>query len=258
MTRLLFARFVSGIIAHLIPACAFTAIAQTGPSFDCHKAHSQVEQTICASPSLSSSDLQLADLYATKRQTLKTDEFVQVQNSQRDWMQARSSICATRSASESCLAKLYTARIGELKSADPVELATYWVAESNTATSVTGDVLLSRDNIFLSNAAELKLLLVKNLPQTHALDDSSFDEAVTLQLFKVQNPQPVKLISANELCSAGVPATYLVIAHNPPAGRIGIAVFSGGSEPRWDKSFLSNTTTLCGTYGYARPLKKSP
>jgi uncharacterized protein YecT (DUF1311 family) len=74
--------------------CANIAPAIAGePSFDCAKASSDVEQTICASVELSERDRQLANAYRALRDTLSAGRRAALVRDQRAWLEKRDSCC---------------------------------------------------------------------------------------------------------------------------------------------------------------------
>jgi uncharacterized protein len=58
----------------------------SGPSFDCAKAKSAGEQTICRDAALSEADRKLDAAYRRLKSTMSTASFATVQKSQRDWL----------------------------------------------------------------------------------------------------------------------------------------------------------------------------
>lgn len=241
-----------------------SAKAQPGPSFDCHQAKTRIERTICSNPELSQLDLSLSDLYNRARSSSSNENSNQLRTSQREWLQARAGICVAPKDwaalfskppvkdPADCLSKLYKRRIGELKEGDSAKPLTYWLAESKTAYSITGDLLLSDAGMILTGAESINLSHVRDIQQNHAMD-AGFEAAEQLSLFKVTNGKPWRLISGNSLCGsneAPEPPTYFVIAYSKHQTEMNMAVFDGAGEPVWEKSNLDNTTNLCGTYGY--------
>ena len=105
-------------VLHAAPLLSISAraAAREQPSFDCHKAASLSEKTICANAALSHLDFQLSrtwkkllDAFSDSGQSprLKAD--------QRTWMERREG-CG---ADSDCIAKLYRDRLAALNGADP-------------------------------------------------------------------------------------------------------------------------------------------
>jgi uncharacterized protein len=86
---------------------------RVSPSFDCAKAQSPLEKTICSTPSLCRADRQVADLYATLITTLRTaaDEASALREQQRHWLRERQTQCLSPSPDVACLQKLYERQI---------------------------------------------------------------------------------------------------------------------------------------------------
>lgn len=75
--------------------------------FDCGKATSPMEKTICASPRLDRLDGQLAQAYAQARQSCPGPA---IRAAQRRWLRERRNLCAD----EGCLISAYQSRLAEL------------------------------------------------------------------------------------------------------------------------------------------------
>jgi uncharacterized protein YecT (DUF1311 family) len=79
-----------------------------GPSFDCAKAATEIEKTICKTPSLALSDLKLSKKYSSIRgghsTTTARDELKEFQ---RQWVNKRNSTCSTSSSLTVCLKAEY-------------------------------------------------------------------------------------------------------------------------------------------------------
>lgn len=91
------------------PAGAQQASSAASPSFDCGKASSTVEKTICADPSLAQLDSQLMALY---QQAMKqTDDGNALKSQQLNWLRQVRNPCT----STSCLTSAYQRRIAELQ-----------------------------------------------------------------------------------------------------------------------------------------------
>lgn len=85
-----------------------TAIQGSGPSFDCAKAQTPVEKTICSDPKLAKLDKQILDLY---RQALATQsDPTQLKETQAVWRKLRTSC-----GDVACLFQVYSARASMLQ-----------------------------------------------------------------------------------------------------------------------------------------------
>lgn len=91
------------VLGVIIPTIAF------GASFDCTKASSSVEKTICANPSLSTLDDQMSQAYKDAR--ARSNDQDQLKQSQLEWIKSVRK-CDTNSI---CIQNSYTARISLLR-----------------------------------------------------------------------------------------------------------------------------------------------
>ncbi|HHB1426360.1 TPA: lysozyme inhibitor LprI family protein [Serratia odorifera] len=243
---------------------SFTVRSADNPSFDCKKKLNKVEGLICSNPTLAQLDKTLADTYPQTLNAADQASRAKIQASQKQWLQARAGICIAPQSwqglfkqpisdnPQRCLQDLYSLRIDELKHGKVEEFPVYWQAQSKTAYSITGDILLANTSILLAGAKPLHLSFVKRLDQTRAMGDGDFDSADNLSLYKVEGAEATPLISGNYLCDEKTKPSFIVTAASQDAKQLSIAVFSGAQAPEWKKSYLENTLTLCGTYGYSR------
>lgn len=82
-----------------------------GPSFDCARAATAVEKTICATPALARKDLELATLLEQMRHGYDTiDDRAQLLALQRAWLKKRDAACASAGDAAACLAAQYDAQ----------------------------------------------------------------------------------------------------------------------------------------------------
>jgi len=87
-----------------------------GASFDCSRASTGVERTICESDRLGSLDEELASLYTRLREFLLEDASSELLAGQREWIRERNRSCEASADRESCLVEKYRERIHALKS----------------------------------------------------------------------------------------------------------------------------------------------
>lgn len=142
-----------------------TSEPKAHPSFDCHAAQSKVEQIICSSPELSQLDRRLSELYVQASRASSGNVLENHRESQEEWLRARSGLCD----SAACLSKLYNMRIQQLTDRNIIQPITYWPAQSETAYSVTGNILLSPTDITFSGAESLRLASLGEIPNTTGL-----------------------------------------------------------------------------------------
>ena len=84
------------------------------PSFDCAKARTVVEKSICRNNQLSLVDSEMGEIYSQLRQSLPRWEFDLLRREQRHWLKQRNSGCSEGDIS--CLKSIYDLRITELRS----------------------------------------------------------------------------------------------------------------------------------------------
>jgi uncharacterized protein len=96
------------VLAITLLVCLSTAAAH-GASFDCHKAYTRAEKTICSNPDLSRADERLAKSFkealaaSTDKQALRRE--------QKEWPSSQRDVCPTAA----CILGAYLARIGQLE-----------------------------------------------------------------------------------------------------------------------------------------------
>lgn len=81
------------------------------PSFDCRRATSHAEQTVCTFPDLAILDLQLANSYRELVSQTPEDQLVPLRNSQRKWIRSVRDACD----SNECLKREYLKRIADFE-----------------------------------------------------------------------------------------------------------------------------------------------
>lgn len=82
----------------------------SGPSFDCNRAATASEKTICVTPALWARDRMLSTAYRYFRDVLSIEEFARVRRNQVSWLQRRQE-CG---ASSECVMRAYEARFWEM------------------------------------------------------------------------------------------------------------------------------------------------
>ncbi|MDR1037609.1 MAG: lysozyme inhibitor LprI family protein [Deltaproteobacteria bacterium] len=92
---------------------AFPSALAAQPSFDCSKASSSVEITICNNSNLSRLDRQMSDLYNEARRSPYIDN-KELLSVQRSWWRQRESQCGRSRRAVDCLEQMYYDRINEL------------------------------------------------------------------------------------------------------------------------------------------------
>ena len=102
----------------------------------------------------------------------------------------------------------------------------HWIAMSNTAISITGDVQFSPSSILFANHTKLKLT-----PAGSAEGLTWFDSmrGEPVELYKIAGWKNPRLLNRNYLCGARVQPTFLsVLEHGDD---VFLTVFSGNEVP---------------------------
>ena len=118
--------------------------------------------------------------------------------------------------------------------------AEHWIAVSNTAMGITGDIVLSPKRLTMAG---------KTLPLQVAADVPDFgtdDGTVAARILRVTEPSDPVLLHGNRLCRA----QWIVVWHEHKFGQTNLEmdVFSSDARPSGE-----NSPGLCGTYMYSKP-----
>jgi hypothetical protein len=125
-----------------------------------------------------------------------------------------------------------------------------WRAASNTARSITGDVALSDEKLFI-NFSGFTMSRIRSLekPEISALFDADSTADGTAGLYRLNVPASKKFLHKNTLC--GSDDTQWMVAY--ASGRtLQLAFFSGEKPPLLTLDAISNSTDLCGKYSYVK------
>lgn len=126
----------------------------------------------------------------------------------------------------------------------------YWNAASTTAKSITGDISIGVNRITL-NYSSFSLAPIRTLgpAEVAAAFDADVNAGGNGQLYRLTIPADKRFLHHNTLCGTAETqwmATYV-------SGRdLQVAFFSGDSSPVLTVDALANSTSLCGTFEYAR------
>jgi hypothetical protein len=137
---------------------------------------------------------------------------------------------------------------------NPFATPAYYTAQSNTALSITGTVRFSSKAIGI-NGKSYPLTLTHTLsPEelTNAKPVFSIDNATTGYLFKTSIPGNAPMLNKNSLCNAK--CTWALVVYTAP-DQLNIAFFTGDATPSLATGAISNSSSLSGTYWYARVRK---
>ncbi|MDR1080735.1 MAG: lysozyme inhibitor LprI family protein [Deltaproteobacteria bacterium] len=104
---------LAAALAYAVVHLAFPHALAAQPSFDCRKATSSVEITICNNSDLSMRDGVMSDLYNDARNSPYIDRN-DLLRSQRAWWRKRENQCGRSRQAVKCLEDLYSERIDEL------------------------------------------------------------------------------------------------------------------------------------------------
>jgi uncharacterized protein len=91
--------------------------ANAAPSFDCAKAGTIVEKTICATPALAAQDSKLAAAYRSVLDKLSAQGRAALRESELQWLSAMHSVCTATVPRVACIADHYTERQRQLAQA---------------------------------------------------------------------------------------------------------------------------------------------
>jgi hypothetical protein len=123
----------------------------------------------------------------------------------------------------------------------------HWIAVSNTAMSITGDVTFTPTRMTFQNGQTIELQYLAMRP-TSARQRTSFGDAAHYRLYRVTSQTNPTLRNGNKLCDSG--PTFLTIAYEPEASQettVLAAFYTGAAAPpQWEES-----STLCATFTYA-------
>jgi hypothetical protein len=125
-----------------------------------------------------------------------------------------------------------------------------WRAVSNTARSITGDVVLS-DNKLTINFLAFTVAHIRNLenPEISAVFDADSNAEGAGSLYRLNVPATTKFLHKNSLC--GGEDTHWMVTY--VTGRtLQLAFFSGQKAPLLTLEAIPNSTDLCGTFTYAK------
>ena len=130
----------------------FLATEINAASFDCKKAKSELEHTICDHPKLSQLDTELGTIYQNLLQKLVKSEVERLRQRQRRWLESRQNNCDVKNPD--CLVTLYQQRVTTLE----------FRSSANYATSPAGKV----DGKYITDNIELEVeVLASNMAFVH-------------------------------------------------------------------------------------------
>jgi hypothetical protein len=125
-----------------------------------------------------------------------------------------------------------------------------WRAASNTAESITGDIGITADKLFI-NFAGFTIAQIRSLApaESTAVFSGESGTGGTGNLYRLNVPAEKKFLHKNTLCGSEETQWMMTYAE----GRdLHVAFFSGQKPPVMTPEAIANSTDLCGTFLYAR------
>ena len=125
-----------------------------------------------------------------------------------------------------------------------------WRAASSTAQSITGDIGISADKLFINFAgftiAQIRPLTPADLNAVFAAENGAPGSG---NLYRLNVPAEKKFLHHNTLC--GSEETQWMITY-VEGHSLHVAFFSGQKPPVMTPEAIANSTDLCGTFLYMR------
>ena len=125
-----------------------------------------------------------------------------------------------------------------------------WYAASTTATSITGDIAISKDRVTI-DFISYPLASIRTLKpvEVSAVFDADVNAGINGMLYRLKVPAGQRFLHKNTLCGdedTQWMATY-VTGH-----KLEVAFFSGDDMPVFTFDAISKSPALCGTFAYSR------
>ena len=209
--------------ASAVLAGALFCMAAGAASFDCAKASSHLEKAICASPTLSKLDSELADAYGVAALTHADAE--SLKSDQRAWLRETRNKCAD----EACLETVYKQRIVALRGLEPVGTPSRAETEADDAKMPSEQQLAEREQIRLQKEQAAKAraeeLAAKAKAETEAaaaaeLAKKQKEEAEIKKAAQVKRIQLYAAIGVSVFIAIGVIGWLLVRRHKANSGAV--------------------------------------
>jgi hypothetical protein len=126
----------------------------------------------------------------------------------------------------------------------------YWRAASTTAVSITGDISISDAKVTI-NFASFPLAQIRKLEAAEigAVFDADVNASGSANLYRLNIPGSQRFLRHNTLC--GTEDVQWMVTYVLEKD-LRVALFSGSSQPVLQFDALRNSTSLCGTFSYAR------
>jgi hypothetical protein len=125
-----------------------------------------------------------------------------------------------------------------------------WMAASNSANSITGDIAISETKVSINFTGFLIAEIRKLGPaEVSAVFDADVNAGGNGLLYRLNVPASKRFVHHNSLC--GTEDTQWMATYVEDR-TLRVAFFSGSKMPVFTFEALSNSTDLCGTYTYVR------
>jgi hypothetical protein len=126
----------------------------------------------------------------------------------------------------------------------------YWRATSNTARSITGDIVLADEKLTINFVATpISRIRALNPTEVSSVFDTDSTAAATGSLYRVNIPATKIFLHKNTLC--GRENVQWMVAY-AQGNTLQLAFFSGDKPPVFTFEAIRNSTDVCGTYTYAK------
>ncbi len=126
----------------------------------------------------------------------------------------------------------------------------YWRAASSTAISITGDITISDAKVTI-NFASFPVAQIRKLEaaEVSAVFDADVNGGGSGNLYRLNISGARRFLRHNTLCGTEDVQWMVTYVVNKD---LQVAFFSGSSQPVFQFDALRNSTSLCGTFTYAR------
>ena len=138
-----------------------------------------------------------------------------------------------------------------------------WAATSQTAVSITGNIVVTPQAITISHK-EFPLEFVRQVDKQHFKDvariiepfmQHMFMQPLSARLYKTLISRDVQLLNGNTMCGPNA-AKWMLAAYSED--HLSLAFFSSAEEPNLDYKVVETSHDLCGTFTYIDPKKMPP
>jgi hypothetical protein len=125
-----------------------------------------------------------------------------------------------------------------------------WRAASSTARSITGDIGVSSEKLFI-NFTRFTISRIRTLEpaEVSATFDTDSNSGGTGSLYRLAIPADKKFLNKSTLCGSEQTQWMAAFA---TGGTLKLAFFSGSTPPVFTLDAIQNSTDLCGTFTYVR------